>query len=56
MKLYTLTEKEMHLLYDLQYMMTKEVWETINLNDDNKILEKFFMKLEKRVCPELYKK
>ena len=49
-----LTEKEMHLLYDLQYMMTHETWETVKLNDKDNVLRTLFDRLEKIVVPELH--
>lgn len=53
MKRIELTEKEMHCLYDLQYMISDETWDTLKLNKMDKVITKFFNRLEKEVVPEL---
>ena len=45
----TLTEREMYILSDLQYMMRKETWDTIKLNKMEKELSKLFTRIDKEL-------
>lgn len=52
----TLTEKQAHNLYDLQYMFDKKLWDIIELNNMSIDVQEFFLQLEKHCVPEIYNK
>lgn len=49
-----LNEIQAHSLYDLQYMLTPQVFDTIELNNIQEDVSEFFMQLEKVCVPEIY--
>ena len=51
-----LTEKDLHNLYDLMYMLDGVTYDTMKLNKMEKWFKDFFKRVERIVVPELYKK
>lgn len=49
-----LTEQDIHNLYDILYMVNWQDYKTFQLNRMDQWFDKFFLKLEMVVVPELF--